>query len=296
MTIRERLGGFDGVRVAWLGDGNNVCASLMVMCAKLGMEFVAATPPGYEPPSGVARGRPGGRRLALGRRRPARGGRGRERPLHRRLDEHGPGGRARAPAARPRGTPHRRRRRSTPPAPDAIVLHCLPAHVGEEITERRPLRTALRRLGPGREPAAHGEGPARADRPLMGAVRGARPGGARLASAGARPWAGERRRRRRGAEPRGARPVRALRRAAVPAGADLDLPPAAGRGLRRRPGGAGARDPGHRPPRARPLLRHRRGPARRARVRVNTALEVIAIASAVVGAAVIVLFFVGPWR
>jgi len=49
MTIRERLGGFDGVRVAWLGDGNNVCASLMLMCAKLGMGFVAATPPGYEP-------------------------------------------------------------------------------------------------------------------------------------------------------------------------------------------------------------------------------------------------------
>src|SRR5262245_32931583 len=49
MTIRERLGGFEGIRVAWLGDGNNVCASLMVMCAKLGMDFVAATPEGYEP-------------------------------------------------------------------------------------------------------------------------------------------------------------------------------------------------------------------------------------------------------
>ena len=51
MTIRERLGRFDGVRVAWLGDGNNVCASLMAICAKLGMDFVAATPPGYEPSS-----------------------------------------------------------------------------------------------------------------------------------------------------------------------------------------------------------------------------------------------------
>ena len=49
MTIRERLGGFDGVRVAYLGDGNNVCNSLMVACAKLRMDFVAATPPGYEP-------------------------------------------------------------------------------------------------------------------------------------------------------------------------------------------------------------------------------------------------------
>jgi len=49
MTIRERLGGFEGVRVAYLGDGNNVCHSLMVACAKLGTDFVAATPAGYEP-------------------------------------------------------------------------------------------------------------------------------------------------------------------------------------------------------------------------------------------------------
>jgi ornithine carbamoyltransferase len=49
MTIRERLGGFEGVRVAYLGDGNNVCHSLMVACGKLGMSFVAATPEGYEP-------------------------------------------------------------------------------------------------------------------------------------------------------------------------------------------------------------------------------------------------------
>jgi ornithine carbamoyltransferase len=49
MTIRERLETFDGVRVTYLGDGNNVCHSLMVACAKLGMDFVAATPEGYEP-------------------------------------------------------------------------------------------------------------------------------------------------------------------------------------------------------------------------------------------------------
>ena len=49
MTIRERFGSFEGVRVVYLGDGNNVCHSLMVACAKLGMDFAAATPPGYEP-------------------------------------------------------------------------------------------------------------------------------------------------------------------------------------------------------------------------------------------------------
>jgi ornithine carbamoyltransferase len=53
MTIRERFGSFDGVRVAYLGDGNNVCHSLMVACAKLGMHFRAATPAGYEPSAEV---------------------------------------------------------------------------------------------------------------------------------------------------------------------------------------------------------------------------------------------------
>src|SRR5438093_286613 len=49
MTIRERFGKLEGVKVVYLGDGNNVCASLMVACAKLGAAFVAATPAGYEP-------------------------------------------------------------------------------------------------------------------------------------------------------------------------------------------------------------------------------------------------------
>jgi ornithine carbamoyltransferase len=49
MTIREQLGRLEGVKVAYFGDGNNVCASLMVAAAKLGMHFVAAVPRGYEP-------------------------------------------------------------------------------------------------------------------------------------------------------------------------------------------------------------------------------------------------------
>jgi ornithine carbamoyltransferase len=49
MTIRERFGRLEGLKVVYLGDGNNVCASLMIACAKLGLEFVAATPAGYRP-------------------------------------------------------------------------------------------------------------------------------------------------------------------------------------------------------------------------------------------------------
>src|SRR5207302_1353476 len=49
MTIRERFGRLEGLKVVYLGDGNNVCASLMVACAKLGMDFAAATPADYRP-------------------------------------------------------------------------------------------------------------------------------------------------------------------------------------------------------------------------------------------------------
>src|SRR5437016_8112410 len=56
MTIRERLGRLAGVRVVYLGDGNNVCASLMIAAARLGMRFTAATPPGYEPGEDVVAG------------------------------------------------------------------------------------------------------------------------------------------------------------------------------------------------------------------------------------------------
>jgi ornithine carbamoyltransferase len=138
MTIRERLGGFDGVRVAYLGDGNNVCHSLMIACAKLGMDFVAATPEGYEPSDEV-----------VGWARAAANVSGSSVEL-----THDP--RAGAEGAdvlytdvwTSMGQDEERERRLADLAgfgiDDAlvqlgservIVLHCLPAHYGEEITE-----------------------------------------------------------------------------------------------------------------------------------------------------------------
>ncbi|MBN1397678.1 MAG: ornithine carbamoyltransferase [Bacteroidetes bacterium] len=49
MTIREHLGSFKGKKLAWVGDGNNVCHSLMLMAAKFGMDFIAVTPAGLQP-------------------------------------------------------------------------------------------------------------------------------------------------------------------------------------------------------------------------------------------------------
>ena len=47
-TIREHFGVIEGLRVAWIGDGNNVCRSLADPCVMLGAEIVCAAPPGYE--------------------------------------------------------------------------------------------------------------------------------------------------------------------------------------------------------------------------------------------------------
>jgi ornithine carbamoyltransferase (EC 2.1.3.3) len=53
MTIKERFGDFKNRKFVFVGDGNNVCHSLMLMAAKLGMDFVATTPEGYEPDSKI---------------------------------------------------------------------------------------------------------------------------------------------------------------------------------------------------------------------------------------------------
>jgi ornithine carbamoyltransferase len=51
LTMTEKLGHLKGKKLVFVGDGNNVCNSLMIMAAKTGMNFVAATPRGYAPAS-----------------------------------------------------------------------------------------------------------------------------------------------------------------------------------------------------------------------------------------------------
>lgn len=48
MTIYEKFGHMDGLKVAFIGDGNNVATSLLHACAKLGMNFTIASPEGYD--------------------------------------------------------------------------------------------------------------------------------------------------------------------------------------------------------------------------------------------------------
>ncbi|MCK9593717.1 MAG: ornithine carbamoyltransferase [Methanoregula sp.] len=55
MTIREHFGTTHDLRVAWVGDGNNVCNSLILSTVLTGMNVIVATPEGYEPAEEVVR-------------------------------------------------------------------------------------------------------------------------------------------------------------------------------------------------------------------------------------------------
>lgn len=54
-TVLERKGRLKGLKMAYVGDGNNVCHSLMIGCAKVGMDIAVASPDGYKPDEEVAR-------------------------------------------------------------------------------------------------------------------------------------------------------------------------------------------------------------------------------------------------
>ncbi len=137
LTVRERTGRLDGVRLVYIGDGNNVCVSLMHGAARFGMRFAAACPAEYAPPAqavaaarDVARATGGSVDVTPDVRAASAGAdvlytdvwtsMGQEAEANaRRIAFRGYSITAELLALA---------------APDAFVLHCLPAHDGEEIT------------------------------------------------------------------------------------------------------------------------------------------------------------------
>ena len=102
-TLEERFGSAEGLHFTYVGDGNNVCHSLMLTAAQLGAHCTVATPKGFAPKS---RHHPQGHRdRRIHRRkhhpheRPRQGRHRGRRRLHRRLHQHGL--RARSHQARP---------------------------------------------------------------------------------------------------------------------------------------------------------------------------------------------------
>ena len=124
-TLEERFGDLDGLKVAYVGDGNNVARSLAVLGALVGIEVVVAAPEGYGLEDGVAAQQTAD-------------------PLEAAEGAHAlytdvwvsMGDEATADERRAALRPYQLREELIDvAADDAVVLHCLPAHPGEEITE-----------------------------------------------------------------------------------------------------------------------------------------------------------------
>ncbi len=130
MTIKEKKGGLEGLRVAWVGDGNNVAQSWINAATILGFELVLACPRAYYPPAEALEGMAANTRLTEDPQEAVRGAdvintdvwtsMGQEDEQARRVREFAgfQVDRALVELAKP----------------DVLVLHCLPAHRGEEIS------------------------------------------------------------------------------------------------------------------------------------------------------------------
>lgn len=138
LTILEHKGGFRGRKLAYLGDGNNVATSLLFGAAQLGMEFAIATPRGYELHPAV---------WSLGQHIAAQTGAkltATYDPLEAVAEADiiytdtwtSMGQEEEAQQRRAIFPPYRvDEEKLTYAKPDVIVMHCLPAHRGEEITD-----------------------------------------------------------------------------------------------------------------------------------------------------------------
>jgi len=133
-TLWERGLDLGKTRLAWIGDGNNVCHSVLLLGACLGMDMIVATPPGYEPDATVVercRRRGGKVALTTDAREAAEGAdvvytdvwisMGQEAERERRHE------------AFQRYQVNETLLRFA--SPKALIMHCLPAHRGEEITD-----------------------------------------------------------------------------------------------------------------------------------------------------------------
>ncbi len=134
LTVLERRGSLEGLRVAWIGDGNNMAHSWINAARVLGFGLRLACPEGYDPNGEIlAAAREAGADVELGR---------------------DPGWAAQGAhvvttdvwASMGQEAEQEARRRAfagytvdagvmAAAAPDALFLHCLPAHRGEEVTE-----------------------------------------------------------------------------------------------------------------------------------------------------------------
>jgi ornithine carbamoyltransferase len=131
MTLEEAFGKLEGLRVAYVGDGNNVCNSLIQGARHMGFTLAVATPEGYEPEAEIVAA--AGAQVELVRD-PGAAVRGADAVY---TDVWASMGREKEKEERARVfVPYRvDAGLMAQAAPKAIFMHCLPAHRGEEVTD-----------------------------------------------------------------------------------------------------------------------------------------------------------------
>lgn len=135
LTLRERFGSFKGLKFAYLGDGNNVCHSLLLAFSAVGVSVSLAGPPGYRPEAGVIEtaqrlAANSGATLTLTDDAEAavRDADAVYTDVHESMGESVNPGKMMALA------PYRVTRRLMEMAkPEAVFMHCLPLHRGQEV-------------------------------------------------------------------------------------------------------------------------------------------------------------------
>lgn len=137
LTLREHFGSLDGLHVAYVGDGNNVANSWMLGAAQMGLRLTVACPPGYEPDASVreraeslAQSTGASLEIAEDPRQSVSGADAVYTDVWASMGQEAEAAQ-RAGVFRPYqvGT-----ELMTGAASHAVVMHCLPAHRGEEIT------------------------------------------------------------------------------------------------------------------------------------------------------------------
>jgi ornithine carbamoyltransferase len=133
-TLWERGVDLSSLRLAWIGDGNNVCHSILLLGAVLGADLRVACPPGYEPEARVlADVRQRGGRLTI-TTEPDEAARGADviyTDVWTSMGQEAERARRQEAFARYQVNPSL----LSFAKPSTLVMHCLPAHRGEEITD-----------------------------------------------------------------------------------------------------------------------------------------------------------------
>lgn len=132
LTAREWLGTLDGMKVAWIGDGNNVAHSWIEAASIFGFELRLACPEGFDPDPSILAAAARGAGSVRVCRDPAEAARGADVLT---TDVWASMGQEEEAAARAKAFAGYQVDRALleAAAPNAVVLHCLPAHRGEEI-------------------------------------------------------------------------------------------------------------------------------------------------------------------